>query len=78
MPFWSSKKSVDPVCGMQVEEKKAATTYDHEGVRYYFCSASCKDTFQKEPQKYIKAGSPREKPQSASHDASHGGMHGHH
>ena len=78
MPFWSSKKSVDPVCGMQVEEKKAAATHDYEGVRYYFCSASCKSSFQKAPQKYIKGVPPTGKAEGAAHDPGHGGTHGHH
>jgi Cu+-exporting ATPase len=48
----------DPVCGMMVEEKKAAATSVHKGVTYYFCSPGCKKAFDKEPEKYLgqKAG----------------------
>lgn len=42
----------DPVCGMNVDEKKAASTAVYEGKTYYFCSASCKATFEKSPAKY--------------------------
>jgi Cu+-exporting ATPase len=42
----------DPVCGMNVDEKKAATTSTHAGKTYYFCSAGCKATFEKAPEKY--------------------------
>ena len=42
----------DPVCGMNVDEKKAAGTAVHEGKTYYFCSAGCKATFEKAPAKY--------------------------
>jgi YHS domain-containing protein len=42
----------DPVCGMKVDENKAATAV-HEGKTYYFCSAGCKATFEKAPAKYI-------------------------
>jgi Cu+-exporting ATPase len=42
----------DPVCGMAVDEKKAAATASYEGQRYYFCSAGCKSKFEKEPGKY--------------------------
>ncbi|MBI4011588.1 MAG: YHS domain-containing protein [Candidatus Rokubacteria bacterium] len=43
----------DPVCGMQVEEKKAAATAAHKGTTYYFCAAACKTTFLKAPDKYV-------------------------
>lgn len=42
----------DPVCGMQVDEKKAAGSATHGGRTYYFCSAGCKATFEKVPDKY--------------------------
>lgn len=44
----------DPVCGMDVDEKKAAGTAVHQGKTYYFCSTSCKARFEEEPKKYIK------------------------
>jgi len=42
----------DPVCGMTVDEKKAAATTVHGGKTYYVCSAGCKATFEKAPEKY--------------------------
>lgn len=42
----------DPVCGMQVDEGKAAATAAYQGKTYYFCAAACKTTFEKSPQKY--------------------------
>ncbi len=30
----------------------------HAGTNYVFCSASCKATFDKEPERYVKAGGP--------------------
>ena len=49
--------AIDPVCGMQVDEKKAAATYDYQGKTYYFCAPGCKAAFVKEPEKYLhKAG----------------------
>jgi YHS domain-containing protein len=44
----------DPVCGMSVDEKKAAGTAVAQGKTYYFCSPSCKATFEKDPGKYAK------------------------
>ncbi len=42
----------DPVCGMTVDEKTAKFTSEHDGKRFFFCSASCKATFDKDPHKY--------------------------
>lgn len=44
----------DPVCGMDVEEGKICST--HEGKKYCFCSNACKESFEKEPGKYLKSG----------------------
>jgi YHS domain-containing protein len=47
----------DPVCGMEVDEKKAAAagrTAVHEGRTYYFCADECKKSFEKAPKQYIK------------------------
>ena len=43
----------DPVCGMEVDEKKAAGKSEHKGQTYYFCSPGCKKSFDKEPGKYV-------------------------
>ena len=45
----------DPVCGMDIEEKKAGATAVYQGKTYYFCSAACKATFEKTPAKYAKS-----------------------
>ena len=42
----------DPVCGMEVDEKRAAATSKHDGQTYYFCSAQCKKAFDKKPESY--------------------------
>jgi YHS domain-containing protein len=47
----------DPVCGMNVEESKAAVTSTYKGRTYYFCAKVCKESFDKDPEKYLlKAG----------------------
>ncbi len=43
----------DPVCGMNVDEKKATDKSLYQGRTYYFCSPGCKQAFDKEPQKYV-------------------------
>jgi Cu+-exporting ATPase len=48
--------ATDPVCGMTVDEKKAARESVHQGVTYHFCSQRCHARFVADPGKYI-AGS---------------------
>jgi YHS domain-containing protein len=43
----------DPVCNMNVDEKRAAATSVYKGTTYYFCAKSCKGKFDKEPEKYV-------------------------
>jgi len=45
----------DPVCGMEVDEKTATYKSIHGNNVYYFCSATCKTEFDKNPEKYLKA-----------------------
>jgi len=42
----------DPVCGMQIDEKKATATSMHNGERYAFCSQDCKNKFDLNPDRY--------------------------
>jgi len=46
----------DPVCNMKVDEKKAAATSVHKGTTYYFCAKSCKEKFDKDPEKFTAKG----------------------
>jgi YHS domain-containing protein len=52
MPFWIRRKTKDPVCGMEIDPKKAANTTTYQGKTYYFCSLACHDNFAREPEKY--------------------------
>ncbi len=45
--------ATDPVCKMVVDEKRAAATFTHQGVQYYFCSSHCQQEFIAHPQQYI-------------------------
>jgi xanthine dehydrogenase accessory factor len=47
-----SAEAKDPVCGMMVEIAGARYTSAHAGQTVYFCSAGCKRSFDKEPEKY--------------------------
>lgn len=45
--------AVDPVCKMTVEPAKAAAQSTYRGQTYYFCAVSCKQQFDREPEKYL-------------------------
>ena len=42
----------DPVCGMTIDSATAAGQSTHAGETFYFCSASCKETFDAAPERY--------------------------
>jgi xanthine dehydrogenase accessory factor len=46
-------EALDPICGMTVEIANAHYVSEYGGNKYYFCSASCKRTFDREPEKFI-------------------------
>src|SRR5512140_2617029 len=55
-------QKTDPVCGMKVSDKSVKAAWKGRGL--LFCSDSCKETFLKDPAKYVKALD--EKPASKS------------
>ena len=46
--------AVDPVCKMEVYEKTANSKSEYQGKTYYFCAEMCRNTFEENPQKYIR------------------------
>jgi YHS domain-containing protein len=44
---------IDPVCNMEINEKSEFKS-NYGGKVYFFCSASCKQSFDKKPDKYLK------------------------
>ncbi len=42
----------DPVCKMDVHPTEAKIKSDYKGDTYHFCSAGCKEQFEKTPEKY--------------------------
>src|SRR5687768_4520051 len=47
-------RSIDPVCGMTVNPKSAAGTYEYNGQSYYFCSTHCLNKFREDPEQFLK------------------------
>ena len=45
--------SVDPVCGMSVDEAKAAAKTNYAGQTFYFCSSHCQHNFEQDPAFYV-------------------------
>ena len=42
----------DPICGMTVDVSKAKHKSEFQGTTHYFCCVGCKQTFDKQPDKY--------------------------
>jgi YHS domain-containing protein len=54
-PFTSTRQAgaetaADPVCGMTVEKSSASATRTHSSQTYYFCSGTCAETFDVQPE----------------------------
>ncbi len=60
--------AIDPVCGMEVDEKTSQWKSEYKGTTYFFCAPGCKASFDNEPEKYLHGG--------ANHD--HHEHHEHH
>ncbi|HLN98309.1 MAG TPA: heavy metal translocating P-type ATPase [Pyrinomonadaceae bacterium] len=45
--------AIDPVCGMTVNPKAAAGSFEYNGNTYYFCSRHCLERFSNDPQIYL-------------------------
>ena len=45
---------IDPVCGMEIDEKTAKAESEYKGKTYYFCGPMCKLEFDENPEKYVQ------------------------
>ena len=45
--------TLDPVCGVQVDEELAIAQSEYLGSHYYFCSLGCKHKFDQRPEAYL-------------------------
>ena len=46
-------QTVDPVCGMTIDQDKAAAKIGYAGDMFYFCSKDCEQKFLEDPGKFI-------------------------
>jgi xanthine dehydrogenase accessory factor len=47
------REAKDPICGMTVDIGAAKYKSESDGQSFYFCCAGCKQTFDKQPDKYV-------------------------
>jgi P-type Cu+ transporter len=59
----------DPVCGMEIDTESAAGSSDYSGKEYHFCSAGCKEKFDKDPASFAQDEEHETKPQSKKTEA---------
>jgi len=49
------EEAKDPICGMTVDIRTAKYKSEYDGKAFYFCCGGCKQTFDKQPDKYLLA-----------------------
>jgi Cu(I)/Ag(I) efflux system membrane fusion protein len=49
-------RTIDPICGMEVDPAKTAHRSEFQGTTYYFCSQDCRKQFDANPARYAKKG----------------------
>ncbi len=60
---------IDPVCGMTVEETRAAATSTYRGTTYYFCNPRCRERFDADPERFLAPVRPADPASPAAPDA---------
>ena len=58
--------SIDPVCGMEVDEAHATASVTHAGKRHFFCSSGCRTRFEANPDEFVPS-SPSGAPAHTGH-----------
>ena len=54
----SGERVVDPVCGMQVNER-STLLFRYGDVEYRFCSAQCRERFARQPEAFLEPDAQR-------------------
>ena len=47
--------TIDPVCGLEVDEQETELQTQYAGKKYSFCSEECLTAFERQPSKYSRA-----------------------
>jgi YHS domain-containing protein len=51
----SPRRTIDPVCGMEVDPGRTKLFSVHEGHSYWFCAEACRRAFEADPTKYLES-----------------------
>jgi YHS domain-containing protein len=51
--------TIDPVCGMEVEPGATKLVSIYQGHSYWFCAEACRETFERNPEKYLGPKKPK-------------------
>jgi YHS domain-containing protein len=54
IPCEEEGMTIDPVCGMRVDERTAEVQTQFAGKKYFFCSEECRKEFEDSPEEYIE------------------------
>lgn len=46
------ERTIDPVCGMELNPESAPERSEYEGRAHQFCSAACRNKFDENPARY--------------------------
>lgn len=53
LPVLNKAEAKDPICGMSVDTVSAKYRSEYSGHAYFFCCAGCKQSFEREPERYV-------------------------
>ena len=56
-----TRHHVDPVCRMKVAGNSHVPPFVFQSETYHFCADSCRNAFASDPEKYIRAQTPKRK-----------------
>ena len=56
-----TNSSMDPVCGMTVDQRKTELATTLRGQTYYFCAVGCREAFVADPNKYLQSAPKKKK-----------------
>ncbi len=57
----TTRKTIDPVCGMAVIAGTTEIVTTIKGQTYYFCAEGCRKSFEENPQKFLDPKPPKRK-----------------
>ena len=57
----NKNKVADPVCGISVDQDSKGIITILDGEAYYFCAEGCRQSFEKDPQKFLNPNPAKKK-----------------